>query len=147
MVWSSSSFSTLPSLSRVLAQSLRRLISRRISFDRNSLEPTCFAQTMRKGGRRSAHLALLGLLLVTALLSQASSFINPSRSAGRTGGCGMMRADWGCTMHAPLVTRWLMMFPQDAAQSLDHGHKSHAEAYSWNSSCTWGDVRQTSTID
>ena len=115
--------------------------------DRNLVEPTCFAWTMRKGGRRSAHLALLGLLPLPVLLSQASSFINPPRSAGRTGGCGMMRADWGCTMHAPLVTRWLMMFPQDAAQSLDHGHKSHAEAYSWNSSCTWGDVRQTSTID
>ena len=48
------------------------------------------SQTMRRKGRRPAHLlALLGLLCIPPLLSRALSFINASRFGERTGGSEM----------------------------------------------------------
>ena len=49
------------------------------------------SQTMRRKGRRPAHLlALLGLLCIPPLLSRALSFINAPRFGERTGGSEMI---------------------------------------------------------
>ena len=70
-------------------------------FDRNSAERPCTLEMMRGRGRRPLRpLAWLGGFYVSALMCTTFAFINPPRSGRRTGGSGMMRADWGCIRNA-----------------------------------------------